>query len=182
MIVLFGAIGSGKTEQGERLVKRLNCPRVSTSQLLRQNSNPVHLKQIAEGTLVSDQEVLSLLEPELKKIQAAKNEFILDGSPRSIPQAKWLVDKIRAGEIKLTAIIYLKVSKDVLLERLHKRHREDDQDEIISHRLNEYDKITTPVLDYLKSQGYRIDEVDGSPSADEVEISIKRVLESKNAS
>ncbi len=179
MIVLFGAIGSGKTEQGERLAKRLNCPRISTSQLLRAHSDPHHLQQIAEGTLVNDQEVLDLLEPELVKIKADKNEFILDGSPRSIGQAKWLIGKIKAGEIKFTAIIYLKVPEAVVIERLKKRGRADDKEAIIRHRLDEYAKITTPVLDYLKSQGYTVDEVEGSLPPEEVEKNIQRVLESK---
>src|SRR3989338_1681887 len=181
MIILFGAIGSGKTEQGERLARRLNCPRLSSSQLLKQHSDPAHIKQIAEGTLVSDQDVIKLLEPEFKRIGADRNEFILDGSPRSIGQAKWLVDKIRTGEVKFTAIIYLKVPENAVVERLKKRGRVDDKEEIIRHRLDEYAKITTPVLDYLRGQGYQVDEVDGSPPPDEVENSIQQVLENKNA-
>src|SRR5258708_1934894 len=131
MIILFGAIGSGKTEQGERLAKRLNCPRVSTSQLLRREADPKHLQQIAEGNLVSDQDILDLLGPELGKIGADKNEFILDGSPRSIPQAEWLVDQIKSGQVKFTAIIYLKVPVDMVIERLMKRGRADDKEGII---------------------------------------------------
>lgn len=181
MIVLFGAIGSGKTEQGERLVRRLNCSRISTSQLLRDHHDPAHLQQIAEGTLVSDEAVLNLLGPELKKIGADKNEFVLDGSPRSIVQAEWLIEKIKTGEIKFTAIIYLKVQQNVVVERLKKRGREDDKEEIIIHRLDEYTKITTPVLSYLRKNGFKVDEVDGSLSPDEVEAQIKKVLESKNA-
>lgn len=181
MIVLFGAIGSGKTEQGKRLAKHLNCPQISTSQLLRANSDPHHLQQIAEGTLVSDKDVLALLEPELKKVDANKNEFILDGSPRSTIQAKWIVNKIETGEIKFTAIIYLKVPAQTVIERLIKRGRVDDKEDIIRHRLEEYEKITTPVLGYLEEQGYKVDEVDGSPPPDQVEQNIKDILEAKNA-
>lgn len=180
MIILFGAIGSGKTEQGERLAKRLKCPRISTSQLLREHSDPLHLRQIAEGTLVKDQDLLELLGPELKNIGADRNEFILDGSPRSIGQAQWITAKIKAGEIKFTAIVYLKVPVLSVIERLMKRGRPDDKEDIIRHRLDEYTKITTPVLDYLKQAGYQVDEVDGSPPPDEVENSIKKLLEAKN--
>jgi len=182
MIIFFGTVGSGKTEQGERLAKRLNCPRISTSQLLRAHSDPFHLQQIAQGTLVSDQAVLNLLGPELKSIGADKNEFILDGSPRSIGQAKWIINLVETGEIKFTAIIYLKVSAQTVIDRLIKRGRADDKQDIIHHRLDEYTKITTPVLDYLKQAGYAVDVVDGSPSPEEVEKSIQRVLETKNAS
>lgn len=180
MIILFGAVGSGKTEQGERLAKRLNYPRISTSQLLRAHSDPLHLQQIAKGSLVSDQGVLRLLEPELKKVGADKNEFILDGSPRSIGQARWLANKIETGEIKFTAIIYLKVGEDAVVERLMKRGRADDKQDIIRHRLDEYALVTTPVLDYLKQAGYRVDVVDGSPLPDQVEQNIKAILEAKS--
>lgn len=179
MIIIFGAIGSGKTEQGQRLARRLNCPWISTSQLLRAHSDPLHLRQIAQGSLVSDQDVLGLLPPELKKINADKNEFILDGSPRSIGQAQWLIDKIEAGEIKFTAIIYLKVPEQMVVERLMKRGRADDKPDIIRHRLDEYTKVTTPVLDYLKRAGYRVDAIDGSPNPETVEKNIQRVLETK---
>lgn len=181
MIILFGTVGSGKTEQGERLAKRLNCPRISTSQLLREHSNPLHLQQIAKGVLVSDKDVLALLGPELKSIGADKNEFILDGSPRSIGQAQWLINKVEAGEIRFTAIIYLKVPVQMVVERLMKRGRPDDKQDIIRHRLDEYTLVTTPVLDYLEQAGYAVDIVDGSPSPKEVEKSIQRVLETKNA-
>ena len=180
MIILFGAIGSGKTEQGERLARRLNCPRISTSQLLRAHSNPLHLQQIAQGTLVSDQDVLDLLEPELKRIGADKNEFILDGSPRSIGQAKWLINLAEAGETKFTAIIYLKVPLRAVVERLMKRGRADDKEDIIRHRLDEYAKITTPVLDCMERAGYPVDIVDGSSPPDQVEKDIQAILEAKS--
>lgn len=179
MIILFGAIGSGKTEQGQRLAKHLSCPRISTSQLLREHSDPLYLQQIEQGTLVSDQDVLDLLGPELKGIGADKNEFILDGSPRSIGQAKWLIKAIEAGEIKFTAIIYLKVPLRTVVERLMKRGRADDKQDIIRHRLEEYAKITTPVLDCMKRAGYQVDVVDGSPPPRQVEQNIKAILEAK---
>ncbi len=181
MIVLFGAIGSGKTEQGDRLASRLKCPRTSSSHLLRQNHNPLHLRQIAEGALVSDQDVIKLLEPELQKIGADKNEFILDGFPRSIAQAKWLVEQIKSGQVKFTAIIYLKVPRQAVIDRLLKRGREDDKEEIIRRRLDEYTNVTTPVLDYLRRNGYKVYEVDGAAAPQQVEKNIAAILESKNA-
>lgn len=182
MIIIFGTIGSGKTEQGERLARRLNCPRVSSSQLLRASSDRLILKQIAEGTLVGDQSVMDLLEAEFKKIGADKKEFILDGFPRSVAQAQWLASKIKAGVVKFTAIIYLQVPEKEIMDRLLKRGREDDKEDIIRHRLNEYDKNTQPVLDYLRQAGYQIEEVDGSSPPDEVEKNISRVLGVKNES
>lgn len=179
MIILFGAIGSGKTEQGQRLARRLRCPWISTSRLLRAHSDPLHLQQIAQGSLVGDQDVLDILDPELKKAGADKNELILDGAPRSTGQAQWLIDKIKAGEIKFTAIIYLKVPEQMVVERLIKRGRADDKPDIIHHRLGEYTLVTRPVLKYLEQAGYHVDVVDGSPLPEQVERNIKIILDTK---
>lgn len=176
MIILFGVVGSGKSEQAKRLLAELNCPYISTSHLLREHLTPEHHAKMMAGKLVADKDIFTLLEPALKAAQADKQECILDGAPRSIGQAKWLISKIEAGQVKLTAIIHLKVSKEVVLGRLHARHREDDQDEIIEQRFKQYDRITDPVLAYLRQQGYKVDEVDGEQPPDAVQADIKQVL------
>ena len=181
MIILFGGVGSGKSEQAKRMVTRLKCPHVSTSQLLKQQANPHWQKLMASGILVPDKDTVSLLEPELKKIRAESQEFILDGAPRSIGQAEWLVNKIRIGEVKLTAIIHLKVSRETTVARMLNRGREDDTAEVIGERFREYETKTIPVLDYLRSQGYEVIEIDGEWSADVVEQQIWKVLEGKIA-
>lgn len=182
MIILFGVVGSGKSEQAKRLLEWLNCPYISTSQLLRDHLTPARRQAMMNGKLVDDQDILSLLGPALEQADAARKECVLDGAPRSVGQAKWLDTKIRAGEVKFTAIIHLKVSKEVVLERLRQRHREDDQEEIIKQRFMDYDQITTPVLDYLKESGYEIDDINGERSIEDVADNIKQVLESKIAS
>ena len=179
MIVLFGVVGSGKSEQATRLMARYKIPHISTSKILRDNADPQHQALILAGRLVPDNETLELLEKELKIINAKNNEFILDGAPRSVPQAKWLDQKIKNGELKLTVIIHLQVSKEVVLERLLARGRDDDKEDIIIQRFEQYDNITTPVLEYLKSVGYHIHEIDGEKSPDEVEQQIDTVLDAK---
>lgn len=178
MIILFGVVGSGKSEQAKRLVAKLNCPYISTSLLIRQNHNPQWEAIMMMGKLVSDEEITSLLEPELNKI-GGQTEFILDGAPRSIKQAQWLLNKVNEGKVKLTAIIYLKVSREITVQRLLKRGREDDKEEIISERFRQYEEVTTPVLDFLKNQGWPIYEINGEGSADEVEKEIWQVLKDK---
>ena len=179
MIILFGVVGSGKSEQAKRLISRLSCPYISTSLLIRQQRNPRWEAVMMMGKLLSDQEIISLIEPELNKIDAQHKEFILDGAPRSITQAQWLLNKVETGKLKLTAIIYLKVSKEITVQRLLKRGRDDDKEEIISERFRQYEEITTPVLYYLRKHGLQIHEVDGSLSIDEVEKQIWEVLKGK---
>lgn len=179
MIILFGIVGSGKSEQANRLVARLGCPYISTSRLIKGKPNSAWEKLIMSGQLLTDEDIFALLEPELQKIDGAQKEFILDGAPRSVGQAEWLSRKIKAGQIKLTAIIYLKVSREVTVQRLMKRGREDDKEEIISERFRQYEAVTRPVLDYLKAQGFEIHELDGEWSADVVEQQIWKVLKDK---
>ena len=179
MIILFGVVGSGKSEQAKRLVARINCPYISTSRLIREKRDPQWEAIMMMGKLLSDQEIISLIEPELNKIDAQHKEFILDGAPRSITQAQWLLKLVEAGKLKLTSIIYLKVSKEITVQRLLKRGREDDKEEIISERFRQYEEVTTPVLDYLRQHGFEVNEVDGSLSIDEVEEQIWGILKDK---
>ena len=176
MIILFGVVGSGKSEQAKRLLDHFSCPYISTSHLLRDNLTPDRRAKMLAGKLVDDEEILQLLGPALDKARAGEQECILDGAPRSIVQAKWLMKRIQKGDIKLTATIYLKVSKKDVLKRLLARGRDDDKREIISQRFSQYDKITTPVLDYLREEGCKIEEVDASKSPEEVEAEIQKVL------
>lgn len=173
MIIIMGSVGSGKSEQTARLAARLFIPRISTSNLLRRELTPEREAKMRAGDLVDDQDVIEILEPVLEQL---KTDFILDGFPRSVPQAEWLVNKIKSGEVKLRAIIKLNVSDDVVLERMLARGRYDDEKEIIIHRLETYKEITTPVVDYLRSQHIEVNEVDGETTPDAVEAAIKKVL------
>ena len=179
MIILFGVVGSGKSEQAKRLVAKLGCPYVSTSDLIRQKSNPRWEALMIIGKLLSDEDAVSLIEPELARIDAAHKEFILDGAPRSVGQAEWLMKKVDTEQLKLTAIIHLIVSNETTLARLLRRGRKDDMKEIISERFRQYEEVTTPVLDYLRQHGFQVHEVDGSLSIDEVEKQIWEILKDK---
>ncbi len=176
MIIIMGSVGSGKTEQGVRLVKKLDCPRISTSQLLRSHPASKWHGHIQSGRLVDDHEIIALLGPALQKVQAGTKECILDGAPRSVPQASWLTTEIKAGSIKLTAIINLVVSDEVVLQRLKSRGREDDQKSVILKRLEDYHAITTPVLSYLEGNGIEIHSIDGEKSPEIVESEIDKIL------
>lgn len=178
MIILMGAVGSGKSEQSARLAARLALPVVSTSNLLREHLTPEREAKMRAGDLVSDEEILGLIEPELKRIGADRDEFLFDGFPRSLPQAKWLCEQVKNGHIKLKATINLVVSDETVLARMLKRGRIDDQREIIMHRLDTYHKTTTPVIAYLRSHGIEVHDVDGEHAPDTVEAAIKKVLDS----
>ena len=180
MIILFGVVGSGKSEQAKRLIEKLHCPYISTSRLIREKQNPVWENLMAARTLLPDADVLGLLEPVMEKLDAAHAELILDGAPRSVGQAEWLIGKIKSGQIKFTAIFHLQVSKETTMERLLSRGREDDKVDIIGERFNQYENITIPVLDYLRQNGITVYEIDGEWSTDVVERQVWKILEEKH--
>lgn len=180
MIVLLGIAGSGKSTQAELLANRLNCRRLSSGDVLRANADKPQIKAALEsGVLVPDEILLPLIEVEFKKIGADKNELILDGVPRNVAQAKWLVDKIKSGELPLTAIVHLKISKDAVIERLQKRGRHDDSQEAIEGRFKFYEESVLPAINYFQTQVLKVYEVDAAKSPEQVAAEIEAVL--KNA-
>src|SRR3989338_1385811 len=177
MIVLFGIAGSGKGTQAEILAKRLNCPIVTTGDILRKNqANPAVKAATEAGKLVPDEITLSLLEQELSSIGADGNEFILDGSPRTLNQAKWLAERIKKGQIRLTPLIHIKLSKDEALKRLKLRARHDDTEASIQGRFNFYQNSVIPALNYMKAQGYKVIEIDSEQSVESVAAKIDKAL------
>lgn len=181
MIILAGPVGSGKSEQGQRLAKKLGCPWVSMGELLRARTVGTQRELMKKGNLVDDKYVLSLLEAHLNTLGARHRELVLDGIPRTVNQAKWLLAKIEAKEIMLTAIIQFKISQSEIMKRLMARGREDDRPEVIQRRLEEYRNNTQKALEYLAARGVKIDEIDGEGIPEDVEKSIQQVLKAKNA-
>lgn len=183
MVIFFGIAGSGKGTQADLLSRHTGWPTLSSGEVLRQNlGNPAISAKLKSGKLVDDRELMPLLEQEFIKLGADKHEFVLDGTPRNVEQARWLDQKIKAGELKLTAIIYIKLSRQAALERLKLRERDDDDPEAIKGRFKFYEESVVPAMDYLKSQGYKIDEVNGETTPAEVEASIRQILKAKNES
>lgn len=175
MIIIMGSVGSGKTEQGTRLVRKLGCPRISTSQLLREHPTQKWQDHILSGKLVDDRAVIQALEQAFIEVAAETQEFILDGAPRTRVQAEWLTGKIQTGEVKLTAIINLSVSDEAVLKRLMSRGREDDQKQVILKRLDDYHKITQPILAFLE-QSFKVHYVNGEDEPGKVERAIDNIL------
>ncbi len=162
MIVLVGIAGCGKTTQGHILAERLNCPWVSTGHLLREHAGGEHAKQMQGGEILDDDMTISLLQSELIKLHPDKAELVLDGSPRTMVQARWLAGKFKSGEYMLTAVIHIKASKEVVKQRLLRRGRPDDHEPAINRRFLEYDETILPILDFLKNQGFKVCEIDGN--------------------
>lgn len=173
----MGLIGTGKSTQGHILAGRLKCSWVSTGELLRSGTTPQQRQQMLAGKLISDVEMYKLVENKLNEIHADKNEFILDGFPRTVAQSRWIIDKMQSGKLHLTSVIYLQAPKDEMKKRLLTRGRPDDSEATIDERFKKFDQETIPVLSYLRSKNIEIIEIDATPSVEKIAGSIARALE-----
>lgn len=176
MIIFMGVAGSGKSTLGQLLAAHLNCPWVSTGNLLRQKMDAKTQAQMLKGEIISDEQTLAVLDEEFRRIDASQTQFVLDGSPRTMRQASWLVEKARGGELKITAVIHLEVSKEIAKARLLARKRPDDHEAAIAERFNEYDKNIVPIINYLESEGYKIHHIKSDRRPEEIEADIDKAL------
>jgi adenylate kinase len=105
-----------------------------------------------------------------------REQFILDGFPRTQPQVDWLLMQHEAGRFDLPIVINLEVSADVVRGRLHKRGRLDDTEAAITQRHNDYEAVTRPLLDYMRGKGIEVISVDADGSPAEVHQRVTELL------
>lgn len=167
-VIMLGPPGAGKGTQALRLAERLGIPPLSTGDMLRAaaaKGTPVGLAVrdiMARGELVSDEVVIECVSERIAEPDAATG-FILDGFPRTIPQAMGLDEMLAAAGTVLDAVLELKVGEPALLDRVIFRAREakaagqpvraDDNAEALKVRLDAYRKQTEPLKDYYRLAG-----------------------------
>lgn len=174
MIILFGAAGSGKSIQGQRLAEKHNFRWLSVGQLLRNQNDPELEKIMLKGELVPDEFVVKMMHTASEEALAVGQNAILDGYPRDDWQANWIVENGDAK--KIDGAIILKVSHDELWNRLQDRAREDDTKESIEKRWNLFEHTIDSMTKTLAGAGVEIQEVDGEGSIEEVTAHIEKVL------
>ena len=173
-VVFLGPPGSGKGTQAARLTERLGIAHISTGDMLRgaiKAGTPMG-KQVeailARGELVSDDVIAALVE---ERVQAddCSNGFLLDGFPRTLPQAELLDGALGRLSLTLDAVILIEVPEDELMRRLTSRGegRDDDKPEVIAHRLEVYRDLTAPLAGLYDERG-SLRRVDGVGTMDEV--------------
>lgn len=194
-LILLGPPGAGKGTQAQRLVERHGIVQLSTGDMLRaavKAGTPVGLQAKAvmdRGDLVSDEIVVGVVADRIGEADCAKG-FILDGFPRTVPQADALAKMLASKNMKLDAVIELKVDEDALVARIENRVREtiasggtpraDDNPESFRKRLVEYREKTAPLSDYYASKG-ELKTIDGMQPVDVVTGEIDQILASATA-
>ena len=179
-IVLLGAPGSGKGTQGERLMQRLGIPQISTGDLLRAAvSQGTELGKRAKadmdaGHLVADEIVIEMIHERLDRPDT-EGGFILDGFPRTQPQAASLDVLLDKMQQPLDKVINLDVPDEEIVQRLLARGRADDNEATIRKRLQVYGEQTRPLLDYYRAKG-KLVVVPGLGKVDEIFERITKAL------
>ena len=185
-LVLFGKPGAGKGTQAGFLKEKYNLKHISTGDVFRYNiKNGTELGKLAksyidDGDLVPDEVTIKMLQDEVEKNQDAAG-FIFDGFPRTTAQAQALDNFLESKDMQVNATIALDADDEILIQRLLERGKEsgrsDDQDEDkIRNRFDEYNEKTAPLKDYYQNQG-KFHSVNGIGGIAEITERLGKVID-----
>ncbi len=175
-VMILGAPGSGKGTQGKILAGSLGIPQVSTGDLIRaamKNGTPLGVQATAyydQGALVPDELIFGLIQ-EILDSKAAVKGVLMDGFPRTVPQADAVDRMLRAKGAKVDRVLLLDVDEKELIQRLlgraEKEGRADDNAESITKRLEVFKAQTAPLINYYENRGI-VKRVPGMGSVEDI--------------
>ncbi len=186
-IVIFGAPGSGKGTQSDKMIAQYGFGHISTGDVLRNEiKNGTELGKVAksfidQGQLIPDDLMVSILAGVYDSFGKEHKGVIFDGFPRTVPQAEALKLMLAERGHKVAAMIELDVPEDELMQRLvlrgQKSGRSDDNEETIRKRLTVYHDQTSPLIDWYGNEGIHY-HIDGLGELDRIFSDICAVVDS----
>lgn len=177
MIIFMGVAGSGKSVQGKLLADSLALPWLSTGEFLRMLIAGERRKDMMAGKLIEDKEIIKLVQKIFSMINVHE-EFVLDGFPRTLQQADWLLNQVKHDQLSVSAVIHLVASEETVRTRLQIRGRQDDHDEAITERVHEYEDTIKPILGHFNKAGIPVFDIKGEGSVESIHSDILRAVRS----
>lgn len=171
-MVLLGPPGAGKGTQAHVLCERLGVCAISTGDMLREavaagSELGLRVQEVVNaGGLVDDATMAAVVRDRLAKPDAREG-FLLDGYPRTLPQAETLAGILRDAGLSLNAVLLVEVPEDELVRRTLARGRADDKEEVVRERLRVYREKTAPLIGYYRER-HLLHEIDGNRPVEEV--------------
>lgn len=175
MILLMGMPGTGKGTQGELLADQLGQHLISMGDVLRMYITGKKRKEMLAGKLLKDEEIIKFLERVLATLHD-DDGVILDGFPRTIPQAEWLLEQDKSGRFKVRGAFHLVASRQAVKQRMLDRARQDDTADAIEKRIDEYDRATKPLLNWLADNGVKVVNINAEQPIEAVNKEITKHL------
>ena len=178
MIILFGLAGSGKGTQGKALSEIFGWRSLSVGQAIRDTGD--YAEATNKGELIPDEDVIRLMNRQIEKAEAEGFDVILDGYPRTVGQAEYIVKNMAE---KIDGAIILEVPKEELLNRLELRGRDDDKEKSsIERRFEIFEQNICSILPLLESVNIPVERVNGVGKIDEVTNRLVKVIKKFNPS
>jgi adenylate kinase len=187
-LLVLGPQGCGKGTQAKRINATYGIPHISTGDMLREMKElptdlGLELKAVMDrGDLVDDELMVRLIRDRLSRGDTVAG-FVLDGFPRTMPQAEALAVLLDGIGRELDVVFDFQVpDHEVLIQRMRKRAEEegrsDDTPEAMERRLELYEKETAPLIDYYRTRSANVAGVHADRTVEEVFEEIRRVLDS----
>lgn len=178
MIIFFGPAGAGKSVQGQILAARMGWRWLSAGQLLRDTKDAELLAQMHTGELADSATVSRVMGDALARAEGI-DKVILDGFPRELRQAQWLVENQPQHGRAVALVIVIDLDHAEILKRLTIRGRADDTPDAIDQRLEIYKEEISPILEYFEGQQVPIAHISGNGTVGEVHDSIYEELNAR---
>lgn len=167
LMVMLGAPGSGKGTQAARLSRELEIAHKSSGDVFRQaaaegtEAGLAAAEYFERGELVPDETVCRVMVDHIEKLIGGGSGILLDGFPRTLGQATRLEERLRHLDVKINAVIHINVADEEIMRRLSLRGRVDDAEDVVRHRIDVYNELTSPLVDFYENRDIVVD-IDGN--------------------